>query len=135
MFPMTKRTTSATLLCATAFAAPAMAMAPAHAQGQSGSRGVQATGHCVGGGTWKLKAKHDAGRIVAEFEVDTNRAGQVWLVGVTDNRVRIFLHHRRTLAPSGSFTVRVVTANRAGIDTIRARSTMGARSCTGAVRL
>jgi hypothetical protein len=45
----------------------------------------------------------------------------------------IFSGQRRTLAPSGSFEVRVLTANRAGLDVIRARATYGGRVCSGAV--
>lgn len=129
----TTRKTGAALLLTAALAAPMLATASAEARG--GDRGVRATGTCTGGGTWTLKAKHDAGRIEVEFEVDTNRAGQVWLVAMSDNKTRIYLKHRTTLPPSGSFTSRHVTLNRAGVDVIRARAIKGARMCAGSVRL
>ncbi|MEO6502963.1 MAG: hypothetical protein ABIQ09_13760 [Jatrophihabitantaceae bacterium] len=104
--------------------------APAQARGGDA---VKARGACGAGVTWKLKAKHDDGRIEVEYEVDSNRVGQVWTVGLTDDNVRVFSGQRRTVAPSGSFTVRVLTTDRAGIDVIRARATFGGRVCSGAV--
>jgi hypothetical protein len=86
-------------------------------------------------GSWKLWAKHDDRRIEVEYEVDTNRPGQLWHVVLTDNAVGIFAGQRRTVAPSGSFTVSVRPPDRPGIDTIRAHATLGARSCGGTVRL
>ena len=60
-----------------------------HARPGQGSRWrddrVEARGTCTGGGTWKLKAKHDDGRIEYEFEVDTNKVGQRWTVKASDN--------------------------------------------------
>jgi len=114
-------------------AAPMLTAAPALAKG--GSPAVEARGSCVGGGSWKLKAKHDDRRIEVEYEVDTNRPGQLWHVALTDNTVRIFAGQRRTTAPSGSFTVGVRAPDRRGTDTIRAHATLGSRSCGGTVRL
>jgi hypothetical protein len=96
---------------------------------------VQAQGTCIGGGTWKLKAKPDDGRVAVEFEVDTNRNGQTWAVKVTDNGGTVFSGTRRTLAPSGSFTVERRTADRPGRDVIIAKATRGKGSCTGRVAL
>jgi hypothetical protein len=127
------RSSSAALVLAAAVAAPVLAAAPAQAKG--GAPEVRASGACVGGGSWKLKSKADDGRIETEFEVDTNRAGQVWHVGITDNNVAIFSGNRTTAAPSGSFEVRVLSPNRAGTDVIHASATMGTRSCSGTVRL
>jgi hypothetical protein len=89
--------------------------APAHASGGDERRGA-----CSAGAVWKLKAKHDDGRIEAEFEVDSNRVGQLWRVRLFDNGVRVFRGARRTVAPSGSFSVERRIANRPGTDTIRA---------------
>jgi hypothetical protein len=114
-------------------AAPMLIATPAGAKG--GSPTVEARGSCVGGGSWKLSAKHDDRRIEVEYEVDTNRPGQLWHVVLTDNAVGIFAGQRRTVAPSGSFTVSVRPPDRPGIDTIRAHATLGARSCGGTVRL
>jgi hypothetical protein len=129
----TIRRSGVMLVLAAAVLAPALSTASA-AQAE-GSPAVVASGHCTGGGTWKLKAKHDNARIAIEFEVDPNVAGQLWRVHVTDNNANVFLGNRRTLAPSGSFTVRPTTRNRTGVDVIRAHATRGVRSCAGSVRL
>jgi hypothetical protein len=94
-------------------AAPVLIATPAAAKG--GSPAAEARGNCVGGGSWKLKAKHDDRRIEVEYEVDTNRPGQLWHVVLTDDGVR--------------------SPDRAGTDTVRARATFGSRSCGGTVRL
>ena len=96
---------------------------------------MRASGTCVGGGVWELKAKPDDGRIETEFQVDTNRAGQVWHVTITDQGVTVVNGNRTTAAPSGSFEVRALIPNRAGTDVIHAHATFGTRSCTGTVRL
>jgi hypothetical protein len=127
------RTALTTLVLAAAVAAPVLAAGPAQASG--GKPGVSASGACTGGGTWKLKAKADNTGIQSEFEVDTNRVGQVWHVTLTDNGVTIFNANRTTTAPSGSFTVRKLSPNRAGADVIRARATLGTRVCAGSVTL
>jgi hypothetical protein len=74
------------------------------------------TGACTGASTWKLKLGNENGRISTELEIDLNRVGRVWTVAITDNGTTIFRGVRTTTAPSGSFTVRRVTANRAGTD-------------------
>ena len=126
------RATAVTL----AVGAGALAVAaPAHASG--GDRGVERQGACSAGAVWKLKAKHDDGRIEAEFEVDSNRVGQMWNVRLFDNGVHVFRGPRRTVAPSGSFSVERRIANRAGTDTIRAVA-LNARTgqrCAGTVSL
>src|SRR5664279_3562781 len=70
------RRSGAALVLAAAVAVPVFAAGPASAQG--GSPAVKASGSCVGGGVWKLKAKHDNSRVEIEYEVDTNRVGQPW---------------------------------------------------------
>jgi hypothetical protein len=102
----------------------------------SGGTAVTRHGTCAGGGaTYTLKAKHDNGRIEVEWEVDSNRAGQVWTVRLRDNGELFFSGKRTTQAPSGSFTVHRFTANRAGSDTIRARSVHGQTDCLARVTL
>jgi hypothetical protein len=128
----TARKSGTILTIAAAIGASVIAAAPAQAKS---APPVQASGSCTGGGVWHLKAKHDSGRIEIEYQVDTNHAGQVWRVGISDNNVRVFAGNRRTLAPSGAFTVRLLTADRAGADIIRTRAVFGARSCAGSVRL
>jgi len=109
-----------------------VATAPAFA---SGGGGVRASGACTNGGHFELKAKHDDGPIEMEYEVDSNRAGQVWAVRITDNGAVVVSRHATTSGRSGSFTVRRVIANRPGTDKIHARATFGNHTCGGAVSL
>ena len=129
---ITRSLTTAAVLAA--FATPVALAAPALASGGSGG-GVSSRGACAGGGVFKLKAKHDHALIQVEYEVDTNRVGQAWAVRITDNGATIYSGTVKTTAPSGSFTVRKATANRAGTDTIRAHATMRTHSCGGTVSL
>lgn len=80
-------------------------------------------GSCSGASHWKLKLSPDNGRIEVEFEVDQNRAGDTWAVRLSDNGVIFFRGQRTTQPPSGSFTARDVTNNRAGADHVVARAT------------
>jgi len=96
-------------------AAPAATLA-------KGSDGVRATGTCTISSTSKIKAKLDNGRIEVEFEVDQNRNNRLWTVRLYDDGIRVFTGLRRTVAPSGSFTVTRSITNRAGTDTIVARA-------------
>jgi 2-methylaconitate cis-trans-isomerase PrpF len=93
-----------------------------------------ARGACAGGGAvWKLKAKHDSGRIETELEVDSDAAGQVWAVRLTDNGVVVLDGTARTAGASGSFSIGLRIADRAGSDTIVATARRGNRTCTGSV--
>lgn len=58
----------------TAVAVPVTLAAPAQAGGDE----VIRRGSCTGSTDWKLKAKHDDGRLEVEGEVDSNRNGQTW---------------------------------------------------------
>ena len=93
------------------------------------------SGSCTNGGHFKLKAKHDDGRIEMEYQVDSNRAGQVWTVRIADSGKVVFSRHVTTAGPSGSFTIRKVIANRPGLDTIHAHATFKNRTCGGTVKL
>ena len=110
-----------------------VAATPAFASGGGG--GVRSSGACTNGGHFELKAKHDDGRIEVEYEVDSNRAGQVWAVRITDNGAVVVSRHATTAGPSGSFTVRKVIANRSGPDKIHARATFQNHTCGGTVTL
>ena len=57
-------------------------------------------------------------RIEVEFEVDSNRNGQRWTYTIRRNGVLKASGARRTLAPSGSFTVAKRITNAAGVDRI-----------------
>jgi hypothetical protein len=106
---------------------------PAFASGGGG--GVSSSGACTNGGHFQLKAKHDDGAIEMEYEVDSNRAGQVWAVRITDNGAVVVSRHATTAGRSGSFTIRKVIANRPGSDKIHARATFQNHTCGGAVTL
>jgi hypothetical protein len=101
----------------------------------SGGGGVSASGACTNGGHFKLKAKHDDRAIELEYQVDSNRAGQVWKVRITDNGAVVVSRHATTMGPSGSFTIRKVIANRPGPDKIHARATFKNHTCAGTVTL
>ncbi len=108
------------------------------AQAKGGNdREVRRAGHCSAATVWKLKAKHDDGRIEAELEVDSNRNGQRWTVAIADNGVRVFTGARTTHAPSGSFEVQRTIANRRGTDRITAlaRNAATGERCYGSVAL
>jgi hypothetical protein len=117
-------------------AATLVAMAPV-ASASGGSGGVRNTGGCSGATTWKMKARADNSRLEVELEIDSNRAGQTWAVDIKDNGVGIFTGNRSTQAPSGSFSVNKLTANRAGVDHFvgTARNTATGESCTAKVNI
>jgi hypothetical protein len=123
----------ATTMITAGLAAPlVVAATPAFA---SGGGGVSSSGACTSGGHFELKAKHDDGRIEMEYQVDSDRAGQVWAVRITDNGAVAVSRHATTAGPSGSFTIRKVIPNRPGLDKIHARATFNNRTCGGAVTL
>jgi hypothetical protein len=84
---------------------------------------VRATGACTGASTAKIRLSPGNGRIETDFEVDQNKVGQRWDVTISDNGVVVARTIATTTAPSGSFTVRRLIANRAGTDRIAARAT------------
>ena len=87
------------------------------------STAIVRTGDCSASSDWKLKLTPDDGRLEVEFEVDQNRNGQTWNVVLKHNGKRFWSAQRATKAPSGSFSVRKLTSNAAGADTIVARAT------------
>jgi hypothetical protein len=97
----------------------AVAMPAAHAKDGD----VIRRGACTGASDWKLKLSPENGRIEVESEVDQNRSGDRWAVRVAKNGARIFTGSRTTMPPSGSFEVRLVTANGPGPDAFRATAT------------
>ena len=116
-------------LLAIAVALPAVAPA-------RNNPGVTRTGVCSGlGASWKLKAKHDDGRVETEFEVDQNRNGRRWNVVIRRNGVAVFRGSRITRPPSGSFSINRRIADAAGRDRIvaTARSVVGGGVCRGVV--
>jgi hypothetical protein len=139
----TMRAMGVTAAVAAALVIPAVAATPAFARGAGGHDvagpggrpGVEATGSCTGGGTWELKAKTDDGGLEVEFEVDTNVAGQVFNVRVTDGPTVVFAGKQTTAGRSGSFSVERLTADRVGRDTVKAVAKRPGVTCTGTVRI
>ena len=109
---------SSGLICALALSA---LVAPAATLAKSGDAVIKVAS-CSLNSTGKLKAKADNGRLEVEFEVDQNRTNRLWNIRVWDDGQRVFTGARRTVAPSGSFTLRLLIPNRAGVDTIGARA-------------
>jgi hypothetical protein len=97
---------------------------PATADAKAGD--VKAKGTCSAASSSKIKLSMSNGRIETEFEVDQNRVGKVWNVVIRDNGVVVANTLATTTAPSGSFTVRRLLANRAGSDRVVARATNAA---------
>ena len=123
------------VLTLAALAASPFAVVPAASAG--GGDRVITRGQCSGASTWKLKLKHEDGRIEAEFEVDQNRVGRRWGVVLRRNGAVALRTTRVTRAPSGSFEVRRLVRNSAGRDRVvavaRARAT--GEVCRGAAAL
>ena len=123
------------LLVSSGLAVVALALAPAAPGGNDREREVMRTGSCSGASTWKLKAKLDNGRLETEFEVDQNRVGRRWSVTLRRNGAVSFRGTRRTVAPSGSFELRRLLDNGAGVDRIAAsaRALTGGEVCRGSL--
>ena len=111
------RTTLAIAALSTALVVTGVPLAHA-----SGGDAIIRTGSCSGSADWKLKAKHDDGRIELEYEVDSNQSGQTWRVRVRDNGVRVIATRATTGGRSGSFEIERKVANRAGSDNFVARA-------------
>ncbi|HEY6835457.1 MAG TPA: hypothetical protein VI142_03220 [Gaiellaceae bacterium] len=109
----------------------------ATAASHKGGRGVVKTGKCSASSHWKLKAKSDDGRIETEFEVDQNRVGKRWNVKITRNGSTVFRGIRRTVAPSGSFSVERLLAGPASGSRIvaTARSLSTGETCRASLSL
>jgi hypothetical protein len=128
-----RRTAAALTVTAAALSGVAMVAPAADAKG--GVAPKVASGACATG-SWKLKAKPDDGRLEVEYQLDTNRNGQVWSVKITDNTThRVFFANRTTKAPSGSFSVNIRPVNRAGTDHLVATAKRGQVTCTGRLAL
>lgn len=93
-------------------------------------------GSCSGATSWKLKASPEDGRIEVEAEVDSNHNGQTWRWRLAHNGSRSASGTATTFRPSGSFEVRRVVVNLAGVDTLgfRAENTGNGEVCRGTVR-
>ena len=112
------------------------AASPSMARGGSDDRVVRAGGDCSGASNWKLKAKHEDGRIETEFEVDQNRSGVQWRYRIRRNGRTVARGTRVTLPPSGSFEVERRIANPAGTDRVSAVAVRGnGETCRASLRI
>ena len=80
-------------------------------------------GDCSARTDYQFKVQPRGSTFEFEFEVDSNRNGQAWRVRIADNGTVVFKGTRRTVAPSGSFSVSGRTADLAGTDRFVARAT------------
>jgi hypothetical protein len=93
------------------------------------------SGNCTGNTDYKFKVQPRGSTFEYEFEVDSNRNGQRWNVRITDNGAVVFKGARKTVAPSGSFTVEGRTANRSGRNAFVAKATNAATGETCTARI
>ena len=103
----------------------------------AGDGDVVRRGSCSGSTDWKLKAKHDDGRLEVEAEVDSNRNGQDWRWRMLHDGSLTARGRATTHAPSGSFSVERRMVNQAGTDKIvfKARNPRTGEVCRGVVRI
>jgi hypothetical protein len=94
-------------------------------------------GSCSAATDWKLKLSKEDGRIEVEFEVDQNRNGRSWDVALKQDGTTFWSGVRTTRAPSGSFEVRRLAADRAGVHTFVGRAVNPATGevCRGSARI
>ena len=91
---------------------------------------VLVRGTCTARSAAKLKLSSEDSRIEVEVEVDQNRNGVPWTVVLTRDGRRVARATRVTKAPSGSFSLRKLVSNPAGVDVIRAVATRRGETCT-----
>jgi hypothetical protein len=96
---------------------------------------VAKSGDCSGLTNWKLKAKPRNGVLEVEFEVDSNRNGQVWAYTLRHDGRLTATGRRTTVAPSGSFTVsrRMIDAAGAHRITATAKNVRTGEICRAAI--
>src|SRR4029079_15180886 len=110
------------LLLATSLSLVTLGLLAAPATFAKGGADVIERGSCTGATDWKLKVSKDDGRIEVEFEVDQNRNGRTWDVALKQDGARVLSGMRTTRAPSGSFEVRKLATDRAGVHTFVGRA-------------
>jgi hypothetical protein len=108
-----KTRTAIAALALSSLALPLTALSPASA---SGGGGVRTHGGCQGSPTWKLKAKHDSGRIEVEGEVHSSNTGQVWDWKLIHNSSVSAKGNAKTHGSSHSFSVSRQMTNLSGKD-------------------
>jgi hypothetical protein len=128
------RASRAAALITSVVVATALVAAPMGASAKDGD--VIRRGSCTAASDWKLKLSPENGRIEVEFEVDQNRVGHKWNIRLKRNGNVFWRGSRRTQAPSGSFEVRRLTGDGAGVEKIvaRARNVRTGEVCRGVAR-
>ena len=124
----------ATAFITSVLVATTLVAAPMTASAKDGD--VIRRGSCAAASDWKLKLSPENGRIEVEFEVDQNRNGRKWNIRMKRNGNVFWRGSRTTRPPSGSFEVRRLTRNGAGVDRIvaRARNPRTGEVCRGVAR-
>jgi len=115
-----ERASRAAILVAGVLAAGMLTLTPLGVAAKDGD--IIANGSCTASTDWKLKLSEEDGRIEVEFEVDQNRNGKAWTVKLKRNGYAFWTGQQTTQPPSGSFEVRRVISNNAGLDQIVARA-------------
>ena len=117
-------------------AVPSLATWSSPASAKGGDAVVR-SGNCSGATDWKLKAKARDGGLEVEYEVDSNRAGQVWTYSVRQNGAVVASGTRTTAGPSGSFSVERRVANKAGTDVFVGTATnkSSGETCRGSLSI
>lgn len=100
------------------FALLALACGPALAKDGD----IERQGSCSGATSAELKLSPENSRIEVEFEVDQNRNGVRWEVVLKRNGTRVASASRTTGGASGSFELRRVISDSAGVDKVTARA-------------
>jgi hypothetical protein len=88
----------------------------------AGQNDVIREGSCSDSSDWKLKVSPEDGRLEVEFEVDQNVSGDRWRVRIRHDGDLAFRGTRTTRGASGSFEVRIVEDDNAGVDNFRAKA-------------
>ena len=124
----------ATAFITSVLVATTLVAAPMAASAKDGD--IIRRGDCTARSDWKLKLSPENGRIEVEFEVDQNRNRQKWNVRMKRDGNVFWRGARRTQPPSGSFEVRRLTRDGAGVEKIvvRARNVRNGEVCRGVVR-
>lgn len=94
-----------------------------------GGDDIRVAGTCTLRSSSKLKLDDEDGGLEIEFEVDENRVGKVWRVGIAVNGRTVARRRAVTRGPSGSFDVELLVDAPAGARI----AAVGRRAATGEV--
>jgi hypothetical protein len=99
------------------------------ARGSGGGDDIRVRGACTARSAVKMKLSPEDRGLEVEVEVDENRVGKAWRVGIAVNGRTVAVRRAVTRGPSGSFEARAVVRARAG-DRV---SAVARRAATGEV--